>query len=57
MTGIKYFPHNLKVENKKIIVRLDLNVPLKDREIQDSTRVEQVIPFLQDLVNKKAKII
>ena len=45
MLGIKYFPYNLDVEGKKIIVRVDLNVPLKDKKIQDSTRIERVIPF------------
>ena len=57
MIGIKYFPDNLNVKDKKIIVRVDLNVPLKDKKIQDSTRIEQVLPFLQDLIKKKAKII
>ena len=57
MLEIKYFPHNLDVENKRVIVRVDLNVPLKDKKIQDSTRIEQTLPFLQDLVKKKAKVI
>ena len=57
MPGIKYFPYNLNVENKRIVVRVDLNVPLKDKKILDSTRIEQVIPFLKDLIRKKAKII
>ena len=57
MLGIKYFPHNLNVESKRIIVRLDLNVPLKDKKIQDSTRIDQVLPFLKDLIARRAKII
>jgi phosphoglycerate kinase len=57
MQGIKYFPQDLRVEGKKIIIRLDLNVPLKDKKIQDSTRIDQVLPFLKDLVKRKSKII
>ena len=57
MQGIKYFPQNLKVESKKVIVRVDLNVPLKDKRILDSTRIEQVLPFLQHLIKKNSKII
>jgi len=57
MQGIKYFPQDLDIEGKRIIVRVDLNVPLKDKRIQDSTRIEQVLPFLKDLVKKKSKII
>jgi len=57
MQGIKYFPKDLNVEGKKIIVRVDFNVPVKDKKIQDSTRIEQVLPFLKELVKKKSKII
>ena len=57
MSGIKYFPQNLEVENKTILVRLDLNVPLKEKEIQDHTRIISALPFLKYLVEKKAKII
>ena len=55
MQGIKYFPQDLNIEGKRIIVRVDLNVPLKDKKIQDSTRIEQTLPFLNDLVKRKSK--
>ncbi|MDB9760406.1 phosphoglycerate kinase [Pelagibacteraceae bacterium] len=57
MLGIKYFPQELNIEGKRIIVRVDLNVPLKDKKIQDPTRILQALPFLQDLIKKKSKII
>ena len=57
MSGIKYFPQKLNVEGKRLIVRVDLNVPLRDKKIQDPTRILQVLPFLQDLIKKKSKII
>jgi len=57
MQGIKYFPHDLNVEGKRLVVRMDFNVPLKNKKIQDSTRIEQALPFLQDLVKKKSKVI
>ena len=31
MGKINFFPDNLDVQNQKIILRLDLNVPLKDK--------------------------
>jgi phosphoglycerate kinase len=57
MQGIKYFPQDLNIEGKRVIVRVDLNVPLKDKKIQDSSRIEQVLPFLKKLIKKKSKII
>ncbi|MDB9752298.1 phosphoglycerate kinase [Pelagibacteraceae bacterium] len=57
MDRINFFPENLDVQNKKIILRLDLNVPLKDKIIQDFTRITLCLPFIKKLIEKKAKII
>ena len=57
MSKIKYFSENLKVQSKTIILRLDLNVPLNEKEIQDTTRILLNLPFLKNLIKKKAKII
>jgi phosphoglycerate kinase len=57
MDKINFFPENLDVQNQKIILRLDLNVPLKDKVIQDDTRIVLCLPFIKKLVEKKAKII
>ena len=53
MDKINFFPENLDVENKKIILRLDLNVPLKDKLITDDTRIAECLPFINRLSKKK----
>ncbi len=45
------------LNGKKILLRLDLNVPLKEGLIIDETRINKIIPILNFLINKKAKII
>jgi len=57
MGEINFFPDNYDVQNQKVILRLDLNVPLKDKVIQDDTRIALCLPFIKNLVKKKAKII
>jgi len=57
MGKINFFPDNYDVQNQKIILRLDLNVPLKDKIIQDDTRIALCLPFIKRLLEKKAKII
>ena len=57
MDKINFFPDKLDVRNKKIILRLDLNVPLKDKEITDDTRISLCLPFIKKLVERKAKVI
>ena len=57
MSEIKYFSENLEVLNKTIILRLDLNVPLNEKKIQDNSRILSTLPFLKELIKKKAKIV
>lgn len=47
----------LDVSDKRILLRLELNVPLKDGEVQDATRIEQSIPTIKFLLKGRAKII
>ncbi|CAM11845.1 Phosphoglycerate kinase [Candidatus Phytoplasma australiense] len=48
---------NLKIENKKVLLRADLNVPLENNVITDDNRIKAILPTLQYLIEKKAKII
>ena len=57
MSGIKYLPQDLNLENKTIILRVDLNVPIVEKKIQDFTRISLILPFLEELIKKKSKII
>ena len=42
---------------KKVLLRLDLNVPLKDGIITDTTRIDKILPTLEFLIQKNSKII
>ena len=49
---------NLENLNKKIVLlRLDLNVPLRNGEILDQTRIDKILPILSFLIKKKSKIL
>ena len=57
MNNLNFFSDKINVTNKRVIVRFDLNVPLKNGKIIDDTRIKMVKPFLEKLIKKKAKII
>ncbi len=57
MSDLKIFSDSIQIDNKRVIVRLDLNVPIKNFKIEDDTRIRVVIPFLNKLLKKKAKVI
>ena len=45
------------INQKKILLRLDLNVPLENGKITDATRINKILPTIKFLLNNKAKII
>ena len=45
------------LNQKKILLRLDLNVPLKDGVVTDETRIDKIVPVIDFLIKKKSKII
>ena len=45
------------LSNKRILLRLDLNVPLDGDVITDTTRIDKILPTLEFLISQNAKII
>ncbi len=45
------------LNEKKVLLRLDLNVPLQNGIIKDQTRIEKIIPIINFLIEKNSKII
>ena len=54
---MKYIKDQENLNQKRILLRLDLNVPLKDKKITDSTRIDKILPIINFLLKKKSKIL
>jgi len=48
---------DVQVQGKRVLCRVDLNVPMQDGTITDDTRIRAVIPTIEYLVNHGAKVI
>jgi len=48
---------NVDVKGKRVLVRVDLNVPVENGVVTDATRIERVGPALTELADKGAKVI
>ncbi len=54
---MKSIRNETSLRDKKILLRLDLNVPLNKEKISDTTRIDKILPTLKFLNEQKAKII
>ena len=45
------------LDQKRVLLRLDLNVPLKNGTINDQTRIDKILPIINFLLSKNSRII
>ena len=48
---------DLDVRGKRVLVRADLNVPMKDGRVTDASRIERQAPTIRELADKGARVI
>lgn len=53
---IKYID-DLPIENKRVFIRVDFNVSMKDGKIKDDTRIRAALPTIEYALSKNAKVI
>ena len=57
MSKLKALNENLNLTEKRVILRIDLNVPVRDGKVSDKSRIKKIIPVIKQFTNKKAKVI
>ena len=57
MTSFKTLDDMGDIAGKRVLVRVDINVPVKDGIVTDATRIERVAPTILELSDKGAKVI
>ena len=45
------------VDGKRVLVRVDLNLPMRDGKVTDATRLTRVLPTIRELKNRNAKVL
>ena len=54
---MNYIKDQKDLDGKIVLLRLDLNVPIKNGKITDETRIDKILPIFKYLTEKKSKII
>ena len=57
MSKLRALDENFNLSEKRVILRLDLNVPIEKGKVTDNSRIKKIIPVIKELTNKKAKVV
>jgi phosphoglycerate kinase len=57
MASFRTLDHIGDIAGKRVLVRVDLNVPMADGKVTDATRIERVAPTILELADKGAKVV
>src|ERR1700722_11997156 len=45
------------VSGKRVLLRVDLNVPIENGKVGDATRIERVLPTIREIADKGGKVV
>lgn len=53
----KLFIEDIDLKGKRVLVRVDFNVPIKDNKVEDDTRIVESLPTIKKVINSGGKLI
>ena len=56
MAGFKTLD-DLDLTGKRVLLRVDLNVPVADGQVTDATRIERIVPTIREIIKVDGKAI
>jgi phosphoglycerate kinase len=48
---------DVDVKGKRVLLRVDLNVPMEEGRVTDATRIERVLPTINEISRKGGKVV
>ena len=45
------------LKGKRVLLRIDLNVPMENGKVADATRIDRVLPTIREIADKGGKVI
>src|ERR1700733_7512916 len=48
---------DVDLKSKRVLLRVDLNVPMENGKVSDATRIERVLPTIREISDKGGKVI
>jgi len=57
MSKLKALDEKFNLAHKRILLRIDLNVPITNGKVADKSKINKIVPVIKELISRKTKII
>ena len=57
MSKLKALDENFNLADKRVLLRVDLNVPITNGKVADKSKINKIVPVIKELISRKTKII
>jgi phosphoglycerate kinase len=57
MSKLKALDEKFNLAHKRILLRIDLNVPITNGKVTDKSKINKIVPVIKELISRKTKII
>ena len=57
MSKLKALDEKFNLAHKRILLRIDLNVPITNGKVTDKSKINKIVPIIKELISRKTKII
>ncbi len=57
MSKLKALDENFNLTDKRVLLRVDLNVPITNGKVTDKSKINKIVPVIKEFIRRKTKII
>ncbi len=57
MSKLKALDEKFNLADKRVLLRVDLNVPITNGKVTDKSKINKIVPIIKELISRKTKII
>ena len=57
MSKLKALDENFNLADKRVLLRVDLNVPITNGKVTDKSKINKIVPVIKEFIRRKTKII
>ena len=57
MSKLKALDENFNLTDKRVLLRVDLNVPITNGKVTDKSKINKIVPVIKEFIRRKKNIL